>query len=36
MLLVGPNIFMGCSTYLVFDLQWAPSSDKNRDVVISS
>jgi hypothetical protein len=29
MLLVGPNIFMGYSTYLVYDLQWAPDSGKN-------
>jgi hypothetical protein len=28
MLLVGSNVFMGCSAYLVFDLQWAPNSEK--------
>jgi hypothetical protein len=28
MLLVGPYIFMCCPAYLVFDLQWAPSSGK--------
>jgi hypothetical protein len=28
MLLDGPNIFLGYSVYLIFDLQWAPDSEK--------
>jgi hypothetical protein len=28
MLLVGPNIMMGCSACLAFVSQWAPSSEK--------
>jgi hypothetical protein len=28
MLLTGPNIFMGYYVYLVFDIQWAPDSEK--------
>jgi hypothetical protein len=28
MLFAGPNIFMGYSVYLVFDLQWVPGSGK--------
>jgi hypothetical protein len=33
MLLVEPNIFMGCPTYLVFDLQWAPGTGKIWGVI---
>jgi hypothetical protein len=28
MLLTAPNIFMGYYVYLVFDIQWAPNSEK--------
>jgi hypothetical protein len=35
MLLVGPNLFMGWSTYWIFDIQWPPSSGENWGVVTS-
>jgi hypothetical protein len=33
MLLVGPNLVMGWSACLIFDIQWPPSSGENWDVV---
>jgi hypothetical protein len=33
MLLVGSNLFMSWSAWLIFDMQWPPSLDKNWDVV---
>jgi hypothetical protein len=35
MLLVGRNLFMGWSTYLILDIQWTPSSGENWGVVTS-
>jgi hypothetical protein len=35
MLLVELNLFMGWSAYLIFDIQWPPSSGENWDVVTS-
>jgi hypothetical protein len=35
MLLVGPNLFMGWSTCMIFDIQWPPSSGENWGVVTS-
>jgi hypothetical protein len=35
MLLVGTNLFMGWSVCLIFDIQWAPSSGENWDVITS-
>jgi hypothetical protein len=32
-LLVWPNLFMGWSDYLIFDIQWPPSLGENWDVV---
>jgi hypothetical protein len=35
MLLVGPNIFMGWSACLIFNIRWPPSSGENWGVVTS-
>jgi hypothetical protein len=35
MLLVGPNLFMGWSACLIFDIQWPPSSGENWGVITS-